>query len=467
MADLTYKITGVNTAQLANEVRILRQRSSTFRALEASAAAAGYATIEIRMGAGLLKDNLADSGKVNSSTWGMRINSDTSGSWGVGGRQATVGEVIAHELAHAVVPQEFREPGVYDFTESGKEGMWVRRRAGQVAVDLGLPGANNADYLITKIPIDKEQVCTTGNSRAVKPQDGVLFLDGSRGYNGRGSTIPPGSGSQDSINSRRLATDEIEQEFTPLRAPTAGDLPSDETQGTVSDKPERRLGRRTVNSSPASASQATVPAMPFVPSNGFGNWTSSPDDITPRNPNLPVPPPSSGRPLGIFKPMPLWTTPPPLGGLLDNSNAAGNNDRNWFTALAGNSISPTGGSGDTRSSPTPEPQQSQGPTPAYIQEYLQYLSQLNGNHSWASVFDPGVPAAPFDVSDPTPFSGGLQGRLAALAGIDPQNPNQFAPPLLDDEQEQADLRALDARLSSSGDIRDAVALYNARKSSRR
>jgi hypothetical protein len=27
MADLTYKFTGVNTAQLANEVRILRQRS--------------------------------------------------------------------------------------------------------------------------------------------------------------------------------------------------------------------------------------------------------------------------------------------------------------------------------------------------------------------------------------------------------------------------------------------------------
>jgi hypothetical protein len=44
MADLTYKITGVNTAQLANEVRILRQNSSTFRAL------GGYKTIEIQMG---------------------------------------------------------------------------------------------------------------------------------------------------------------------------------------------------------------------------------------------------------------------------------------------------------------------------------------------------------------------------------------------------------------------------------
>ena len=35
------------------------------------------------------------------------------------------------------------------------------------------------------------------------------------------------------------------------------------------------------------------------------------------------------------------------------------------------------------------------------------------------------------------------------------------------EREHADLRTLNAKLSSSGDIRDAVALYNARKSSRR
>jgi hypothetical protein len=257
----------------------------------------------------------------------------------------------------------------------------------------------------------------------------------------------------------------------PLRDPTAPNLPGDETLGIISDKPERRLGRRIVNPSPASASQATVPAMPFVPSNEglspddraffsdrFGNWTSS-GGITQRNPSLPVPSPDPDRPLGIFsgKPMPLWTTPPPLGGLLDNSNAAGNNGRNWFTALAGNSFSPTGGSGDTRSSPTPEPQQSQGPALPYIQEYLQYLNQMNGNNPRASVFDTGMPAAPFDVFDPTPFSGGLPGRLAAVAGIDPQNSNQFAPPPLDDEQGQADLRALDARLSNSGDIRDAVA----------
>jgi hypothetical protein len=35
------------------------------------------------------------------------------------------------------------------------------------------------------------------------------------------------------------------------------------------------------------------------------------------------------------------------------------------------------------------------------------------------------------------------------------------------EREHADMRTLSAKLSSTGDIRDAVALYNARKSTKR
>jgi hypothetical protein len=110
MADLAYKFTGVNTAQLANEVRLLRQKSSTFRELEAAAAAAGYKTIEIQMGPGLLPRAIADSTRTDPTTRTIRINSDATGSWGAGGRQATVGEVIAHELAHAIVPRNFRSP---------------------------------------------------------------------------------------------------------------------------------------------------------------------------------------------------------------------------------------------------------------------------------------------------------------------------------------------------------------------
>ena len=54
---------------------------------------------------------------------------------------------------------------------------------------------------------------------------------------------------------------------------------------------------------------------------------------------------------------------------------------------------------------------------------------------------------------------------AARTGADPQGQNQPAPP--DDEQEQANIQALEARLSSSGNVNDAWALYNARKASRR
>jgi hypothetical protein len=54
-----------------------------------------------------------------------------------------------------------------------------------------------------------------------------------------------------------------------------------------------------------------------------------------------------------------------------------------------------------------------------------------------------------------------------LAGLDPENLNLPALPPLDDEQEQANLQALDAKLSSTGNIRDAVALCKAREASRR
>jgi hypothetical protein len=137
MADLSYKFTGMNTGQLANEVRLLRQNSSTFRALEAAAAAAGYKTIEIRMGAGLSKASIAGSQPTDFNTWQITINSDATGSWGAGGRQATVGEMIAHELAHAVVPKEFEQRGTIDLTESGKEGMWVRRQLDKLPVISG------------------------------------------------------------------------------------------------------------------------------------------------------------------------------------------------------------------------------------------------------------------------------------------------------------------------------------------
>jgi hypothetical protein len=133
----------------------------------------------------------------------------------------------------------------------------------------------------------------------------------------------------------------------------------------------------------------------------------------------------------------------PLGGLVDNSNSFGNND--WFNLIAGLvSQNPT--------PPSPSPQNNRVPQ--------RRLGRQVVNPSSASVFDTGAPAVPFVRSETPDFSGGLLGRFAALAGTDPQTPP-------DDEQEQPDLQALEDRLTSSGNIRDAVALYNARRASRR
>jgi hypothetical protein len=49
------------------------------------------------------------------------------------------------------------------------------------------------------------------------------------------------------------------------------------------------------------------------------------------------------------------------------------------------------------------------------------------------VRDASAPAAPGARSNQPNFSGGLLGRLAALMGVDPENPTQLAPPPLDDQ----------------------------------
>lgn len=135
----------------------------------------------------------------------------------------------------------------------------------------------------------------------------------------------------------------------------------------------------------------------------------------------------------------------PLGGLLNNSNASGDSER--FNLLAGLvSRNPT----------PPEP-----PQQTAVAKPERRLGRRTYSVLPASVT--GATAGPFDSSDDANFSGGVLRRFAALAGIDP---NQSAPPP-DDEQDLADLQALKARLLGSGNINDAVALYQARKASRR
>lgn len=146
---------------------------------------------------------------------------------------------------------------------------------------------------------------------------------------------------------------------------------------------------------------------------------------------------------------PSMTPPLPLGGLLNNSNLSGNDD--WFKGLAGLVL---------QNSAWPDPpQQTAGSMPE------RRLGRRTYSLSPPSVFDTGAPAVPFVSSDDAHYPGGLPGRFAALTGLDPQNPDQLASLPLGDDEEQPDLRALEAAFSGSGNIRDAVALHNARRSS--
>jgi hypothetical protein len=141
-----------------------------------------------------------------------------------------------------------------------------------------------------------------------------------------------------------------------------------------------------------------------------------------------------------------WTTPPPLGGLRNNFSASGNGDLvDFLTGLLPRNPTP------------PEPLQQIADS---IPE--RRLGRSTSSVSPASVFDTGAPAVPLVLSGGANYSGGLLGMFAALAGGDP---NQPASP--DDEHEQANLQALEERLTSTGNINDAWALYKARIASRR
>jgi hypothetical protein len=184
----------------------------------------------------------------------------------------------------------------------------------------------------------------------------------------------------------------------PLPGPTAPNLPSRESA----------FGDQSENA-PAAPSPDTYPRLRRV--------SSAFPDITPRNPDQPAPKPEPGPLLGIFsgKPMSLSPFPLPLGGLPDNSDGFGSSD--WFNLLAG--IAP-------RNPAQPAPPQQAGAS-----QPVPYLGRRIVDQLQTSASEASAPAAPFAPSDGANLSGGLLGRLAALAGIDPQNPAQPVPPPLD------------------------------------
>jgi hypothetical protein len=209
------------------------------------------------------------------------------------------------------------------------------------------------------------------------------------------------------------------------------------------------LSRLNGNKPQASMFEPAAPTAPFdasdrnPPGRSVADWIASLAGVDPQNPAQLASSPQTRGLAGSShggNPMQPWTDAP-VRGAPDNSVASSNDNRNWYTPLGG--------------------------------------LLWDGNRSRAPAIDASVPASPIVSTDNPDYSGGLLGRFAALAGFDPQNPNQFAPPPLDDglrdfyrndptqPREDTDLQTLDARLSGSGDIKDAVALYKARKSSRR
>jgi len=171
-----------------------------------------------------------------------------------------------------------------------------------------------------------------------------------------------------------------------------GEVPKDADR-----KPVPYLGRRVVGRPEASTFDVGAPAVPLVPpnevlssdrpsslDNRFGNWTASPAGITPRNPNLPLPAAEPGRPPGIFsgKPMPLWLMAP-------------------VQQPSARTEAPNGG--------------------------IRFTSPANGiGGVQAPAVDTRGAATPLVPSDDSIPMGGLAGRIAALTGFDPDNPD--APP---------------------------------------
>jgi len=139
--------------------------------------------------------------------------------------------------------------------------------------------------------------------------------------------------------------------------------------------------------------------------------------ITPLDPGQQ--PPESTPPLGIVsgKPMSPWSLPPSVVGQPGNSGAFGRGD--WFDFLAR-----IPAQGQAPRAPAPQPT---GSKP------VRMLSRNIVGQLSPPVTDTSAPAPPLAPSDDSNFSGGLLGRLVALAGIDPQNPTQPAPSPLDDQ----------------------------------
>jgi hypothetical protein len=208
-----------------------------------------------------------------------------------------------------------------------------------------------------------------------------------------------------------------------------------------STKPMRYLTRRDGTPPPASVFDSGAPAAQFVlpdqlnTGGGRADWAAALAGLGPPKPMQAAPPPQAGGVPGTTSAMPVrilsrvsadkprasvFDASAPVVPLAPPKESFSPNHRNAF---ASGSDAALLAAGAAASPSVPGPQ---GPPPSTLLEYIRRLNQLGANQPQASIVASEAPGASLAPSDsPTPM-GGLAGRIAALAGLDPDN--RDAPP---------------------------------------
>jgi hypothetical protein len=207
-------------------------------------------------------------------------------------------------------------------------------------------------------------------------------------------------------------------------------------------KPMRYVSRRDGYTPPPSVSNTGAPAAQFVLPDqlntvgGRTDWATALASRGPLNPMQAAPPLQAGETPGISSnnPVPILSrviADRPQASVVETSGSAvpfaPSNEvfsparGNAFAAGSGASLLAGGAGGSSMPG-------LQGSSASTLLEYIRHLNQLSANKLQVPAVDPDSPGASLAPSDsPTPM-GGLAGRIAALAGIDPDNPDRPVPP---------------------------------------
>jgi hypothetical protein len=126
----------------------------------------------------------------------------------------------------------------------------------------------------------------------------------------------------------------------------------------------------------------------------------------------------------------------PLGYPMDEMNAAASIGNRSNTTSPGNTMSPVSGNGRFSQAGV-EPSNPMQPVPLLPwtdgrpdpsnNQPARSLSRVSNNNSPASGFEPSAPAMQFALPGSSNSGGGIANWIAALAGVDPQNPTQAVP----------------------------------------